>query len=63
MKSATGKRPPDEAHGPGKEAIRPQQRGLGKYLSAFKNSATFRVFHQMIAFPYILYFWYRIHQF
>ena len=30
MKSASGKRPPDEAHGPGKEAIRPQQRGLGK---------------------------------
>ena len=29
MKSASGKRPPDEAHGPGKEAIRPQQRGLG----------------------------------
>ena len=26
MKSASGKRPPDEAHGPGKEAIRPQQR-------------------------------------
>ena len=24
MKSASGKRPPDEAHGPGKEAIRPQ---------------------------------------
>ena len=32
MKNASGKRPPDEAHGPGKEAIR----------SAFKNSATFR---------------------
>ena len=30
MKSASGKRPPDEAHGPGKEAIRPQQRCLGK---------------------------------
>ena len=30
MKSASGKRPPDEAHGPGKEAIRLQQRGLGK---------------------------------
>ena len=30
MKSASGKRPPDEAHGPGKEAIRPQQRGLGR---------------------------------
>ena len=30
MKSAAGKRPPDEAHGPGKEAIRPQQRCLGK---------------------------------
>ena len=30
MKSASGKRPPDEAHGPGKEAIRPQQRLLGK---------------------------------
>ena len=25
MKSAAGKRPPDEAHGPGEEAIRPQQ--------------------------------------
>jgi len=25
MKSASGKRPPDEAHGPGEEAIRPQQ--------------------------------------
>ena len=25
MKSVSGKRPPDEAHGPGKEAIRPQQ--------------------------------------
>ena len=23
MKNASGKRPPDEAHGPGKEAIRP----------------------------------------
>ena len=30
MKSATGKRPPDEAHGPGKEAIRPHQRCLRK---------------------------------
>ena len=30
MKSASGKRPPDEAHGPGKDAIRPQQRCLGK---------------------------------
>ena len=30
MKSAAGKRPPDAAHGPGKEAIRPQQRGLEK---------------------------------
>ena len=30
MKNASGKRPPDEAHGPGKEAIRPQQRCLGK---------------------------------
>ena len=30
MKSAAGKRPPDEAHGPGKEAIRPQQRCLAK---------------------------------
>ena len=30
MKSASGKRPPDEAHGSGKEAIRPQQRCLGK---------------------------------
>ena len=30
MKGAAGKRPPDEAHGPGKEAIRPQQRCLGK---------------------------------
>ena len=30
MKSASGKRPPDEAHGPGKEAIRPQQRCLAK---------------------------------
>ena len=30
MKSASGKRPPDEAHGPEKEAIRPQQRGQGK---------------------------------
>ena len=30
MKSASGKRPPDEAHGPGIEAIRPQQRCLGK---------------------------------
>ena len=30
MKSASGKRPPDEAHGPGKEAIRLQQRCLGK---------------------------------
>ena len=26
MKSASGKRPPDKAHGPGKEAIRSQQR-------------------------------------
>ena len=26
MKSASGKRPPDEAHGPGKEAIRPLHR-------------------------------------
>ena len=30
MKSASGKRPPDEAHGPGKEAIRPQQLCLGE---------------------------------
>ena len=30
MKSASRKRPPDEAHGPGEEAIRPQQRCLGK---------------------------------
>ena len=30
MKSAAGKRPPDEAHGPGKEAIRPQQLCLGE---------------------------------
>ena len=29
MRSDSGKRPPDEAHSPGKEAIRPQQRGLG----------------------------------
>ena len=29
-KSASGKRPPGEAHGPGTEAIRPQQRCLGK---------------------------------
>ena len=26
MKSASGKRPPDEANGPGEESIRPQQR-------------------------------------
>ena len=25
MKNASGKRPPDEAHGPGEETIRPQQ--------------------------------------
>ena len=25
MESASGKRPPDEAHGPGEETIRPQQ--------------------------------------
>ena len=30
MKSASGKRPPDEAQGPGKEAIRPQQLCLGE---------------------------------
>ena len=30
MKSASGKRPPDEAHGPGKEAIRQQQLCLGE---------------------------------
>ena len=30
MKSAAGKRPPDEAHGPGKEAIKPQQLCLGE---------------------------------
>ena len=30
MKNASDKRPPDEAHGPGKEAIRLQQRCLGK---------------------------------
>ena len=30
MKSAAGKRPPDEAHGPGKEAIRPRQLCLGE---------------------------------
>jgi hypothetical protein len=32
MKSASGKRPPDEAHGPGKEAITPQQRELLRIL-------------------------------
>ena len=46
MKSASGKRPPDEAHVPGKEAIRPQQRCLGKsrfwHRSAFKNMAKVR---------------------
>ena len=52
MKSASGKRPPHEAHGPGKEAIRPQQRCLGKsrkegahellHRKAFNNSAKFR---------------------
>ena len=36
MKSSSGKRPPDEAHGPGKEAIRPL------HPSEFENSATFR---------------------
>ena len=30
MKSAAGKRPADEAHGPGKEAIKPQQLCLGE---------------------------------
>ena len=30
MKSAAGKRPPDEAHGPGKEAIRSRQLCLGE---------------------------------
>ena len=30
MESASGKRAPDEAHGPRKEAIRPQQLCLGK---------------------------------
>ena len=30
MNSASGKRPPDEAHGPGKEAIGPQQLCLGE---------------------------------
>ena len=30
MNSASGKRPPDEAHGPGKEGIRPQQLCLGE---------------------------------
>ena len=30
MKSASGKRPPDDAHGPGKEAIRPQKLCLGE---------------------------------
>ena len=30
MKSAAGKRPPDEAHGPGNEAIRPRQLCLGE---------------------------------
>ena len=30
MKSASGKRPPDEAHGPGEETIRPQQCSEGK---------------------------------
>ena len=30
MKSAAGKRPPDEAHGPGKEATRPRQLCLEK---------------------------------
>ena len=40
MKSASGKRPADEADGPGKETIRPQQRCLGKSRrSELKNSA------------------------
>ena len=30
MKSAAGKRSPDETHGPGKEAIRPQKLCLGE---------------------------------
>ena len=30
MKSAAGKRPPDEENGPGKEAIRPRQLCLGE---------------------------------
>ena len=40
MKSASGKRFPDEAHGPGKEAIRPQQRCLGKQR-CLRNFALF----------------------
>ena len=51
MRSASVKRPPDGAHCPGKEAIRPQQRCL-RHRSAFKNAAkcrqTFSHFHSFI---------------
>ena len=43
MKSASGKRPPDEAHGPGKEAIGPQQRGLGKSRKEGAHRSAFKI--------------------
>ena len=42
MKSAAGKRPPDETHGPWKEAIRPRQLCLEEHRSDFKNAAKIR---------------------
>ena len=52
MKSASGKRPPDEAHGPGKEAIRARQLCLGE---SRKEGAPLRIqksakFHQTFSY-------------
>ena len=42
-KNASGKRPPDEAHGPGDETIRPQRSSVAwRSSSAPKNSTKFR---------------------
>ena len=44
MKSAAGKRPPDEAHGPGKEAIRPLHRSKLNILARSHRTISDSVF-------------------
>ena len=49
MKSASGKRPPDEANGPGKEAIRPHRSKLKMLVkNRFEQSTIFENYHYKI---------------